>query len=91
MLIIDIRNSCACLEENHGFLCLAPVRSCPAFEERGGIDCTVAELKRVLWSGEETRKQILGSGFDSKTICSFFSQLELCNGKIENTQQEKCA
>lgn len=29
MLIIDIRNSCACLEENHGFLCLAPMRSCP--------------------------------------------------------------
>lgn len=29
MLIIDIRNSCARLEENRSFLCLAPMRSCP--------------------------------------------------------------
>lgn len=39
--------------------------------------------------GARDKNQIQGPSFDSQTSCSFSSQLESCDGKVENTQQKK--
>ena len=53
-----------------------------------GTACRITGMKRIC-GGKETRNQFLGPSFASETSCSFFSQLDVCDGKVENTQREK--
>lgn len=96
MLIMGIGSSCVCLGELQLFLpCPLPLsywhRAVLLDLQKHGVTARkITEIKKVC-AGRRNKNQILGSNCDSKTSCSFFSQLEVCDGKVENTQQEKQA